>query len=129
MKNPKFYVCLCLCLTLALGSCVRDKFEEGIIENEEAVTAITDLEIPEGFNFSTHKTVNVAITDPADFVKYAVLNNGNNVFSGLVVNQQLQGQISLPTNTTQVTLVRRNSTSLESITVDLNGDQILFNHN
>lgn len=125
---------LYLLLLLSVTSCIEEKFEdyhtEALLNEEEAQLAmITDLEIPSGFDFSTEKVIALSIHDKEDYVKYDVLNEGNQVFTGIVITNKLEGNFALPTQATQVSLIRRSPTTVETIMVQLSDENLNFVYN
>ena len=68
-----------LLAALLLTSCVKDKFDDGIlpdgeIEEEVPVTelSLTELQIPDGFEFKTAEQVTVTFNDPSPNALYTV---------------------------------------------------------
>ncbi|MDT0608099.1 LruC domain-containing protein [Croceitalea rosinachiae] len=85
-------------LLLSIQSCVKDELtetvspdEENLVEEEEesSITDITNLQIPEGFEFETSETVAVTITDNspnAIYTVYAYNNTQYNIEEVDIVN-------------------------------------------
>jgi len=82
MKTTQIFSLVILTLFLfSLHSCVKEKFEDEIapetkIEEEEEIPiediSLTELQIPDGFEFSTSEVVNIFINDSSTDVKYDV---------------------------------------------------------
>lgn len=98
-----FSLVILVFLLLPMNSCVKDKFEDEIApeietEEEEEETpvgdiSLTELKIPEGFEFSTSEVVSIFITDTSTDVKYDVYAYSDQVLAGdevAIVNDEGQ---------------------------------------
>ncbi|WP_406684973.1 LruC domain-containing protein [Seonamhaeicola sp. MEBiC1930] len=91
--NRTIFNAISLCLTLCILSCdVTQEIENFEVEVDER--EIENLNIPEGFNFSTHKEVQVSISDTKDFVKYEVYAySDEKYFAGMETYENEEGVV------------------------------------
>ena len=121
------------CLLLATG-CIKDELDpttdSGIngTSDPDQVTAMANLNIPDGFEFSTERKVSLEISDPENGVRYTLMLNGKEVYNGLVVNGKINGSISLPYSEDEVTLLRRTAIGMQELTKVVSNDQIIHNN-
>jgi LruC domain-containing protein len=155
---------LALLPTFFLTSCVKDKFDDGILpdsENEEEPAtelSLTELQIPEGFEFNTSKKINITINDASQSAVYTVyayndtrlsvqddeyLNDeGQNepmttfesdafnqiIFSGKVVSGTLESTIILPSYYSKIYLRRKEGKVHSSAVVDIINGMANYTH-
>ncbi|MEO0505024.1 MAG: LruC domain-containing protein [Bacteroidota bacterium] len=160
---------MALLLMASITSCVKDSFDETVIdpdgeENPETPTPIeeleiTQLQIPEDFEFATDKTVNLTINDNASNVKYdvyayqesrltsnqitylneeeeevteteiAVDNLNHLIFSGAPSSGGIQHSFVVPNYFEKLYIRRKEGFVYSSAVVDINDGNIIYTHN
>lgn len=147
---------LSILLVLTVLSCVKDKFNEGLSPEEEAETEpessgleLTDLQIPDDFEFKTSESATITINDNSTNAIYSVyaynstqydleeidITNDNGepdtvtifetdelnqiLFKGKPVNGILQHTIKKPTYYSQVYIRRKEGNTFTSEIVDI----------
>ncbi len=155
---------MALCL-LVLNSCVKDKFEEGLSpdsETEDEVSTdeieLTQLQIPDGFEFKTSEKVSVTINDNTPGAIYTVyayneapfsvqevtaINDDGEIetvstfesdeynqvlFTGAVTNGSLRNTITVPSYYNKLYLRRNHGGTFSSEIVDIAGGNVIYTH-
>ncbi len=134
MKTRILNLCLLAMLLLSV-SCVKDSFEPNVPEigeenpiEEEPVTAMSDLEIPSGFDFSTAVAVDLQITDGQNGVRYTVQLLQGTVYNGVVLNNAINTTLNISAAETEIVLIRNTGTNIEEILVPVTGTTLTYNH-
>lgn len=153
--SPKLItICIILCL---LFSCdVTKELDDFINENPESGNEIDNLEIPYGFDFSTHQEVDVLINDNQEDVKYdvyaysdekhflrietyvdeegvtlidSVFNSGileQRLFSGVTTNGLLSQKITIPAFYNKLYLRRQKDLKYSSKIVNIVNSKVSY---
>lgn len=151
-------------LLLSIQSCVKEKFNDGLSPEEEAETEqessgeeLTDLQIPEDFDFTTSETTTITINDNtsnAIYTVYAYNDSQYNLtqidvtndegepstetifdtdelnqvlFTGRPVNGTLQYTLKTPSYYSQIYVRRKEGSSFTSEIVDIQNGAANYN--
>jgi LruC domain-containing protein len=144
MKATNFNYVKAFILLISIISCESYDTNEELADNTVSVEKI--LDIPDGFDFSTHKKVTIIINDPEkkivyDVYKYSRENNDElendellientiykHIISGITNNGNLKHTVNIPNNNETICIRRKSSEGYEFsiIPVDTN---INFTH-
>jgi len=126
MKLNRTIPSIFLIMLLILTSCVKEELNEIVIKPE--VDNIEELDIPNNFDFSTHKELDISISDTASFARYSIQLEGENLFTGFIVDNKLEAAIRVATTTEELTLLRSFDFAEETFTVSISESTLVFDH-
>ncbi len=137
MKTFNLYLLLAF-LTI-VSSCAPDADLENLQSENNTVTSIEKLSIPDNFNFETERAVTLSISDATPFVKYEVFayaeNNSseadnitealnNLLYSGKPSNGEINQSFSLSSIYTKVYVLRKDGLEYTSKIIPIINNQI-----
>ncbi|WP_350287684.1 LruC domain-containing protein [uncultured Croceitalea sp.] len=145
-------------------SCVKDKFDDGVAPEQESETEsegvkeLTSLQIPSGFEFSTHDNIVITINDSGTNIKYDVyayndteylgetvefINDEEEtetavdyrsdvlnhiLFSGTPVNGQLTHELAVPSYYEKLYVRRKEGLRYTSVILDIENNAVSYSH-
>jgi LruC domain-containing protein len=158
MKATNRKSVMSLILLIICISCEKYENSEEVIEKKTEAVIEYALDIPEGFNFSTHNKINVNIKDSKSNIKYDVFQYSEEliysgedtsenllgemitesvykndimdklIFSGTPTNGELQLSVNIPTFCDKLYVRRKDNLEYKAFIVDLVDNKLNFNY-
>jgi LruC domain-containing protein len=149
MKNQIFY-CSILFIFITILSCEEYSDTENINNDADSNAPEKILDIPDGFDFSTHQRVNLTINDPEEKIKYDVYNYSrisnddeveleydeilidNTIYkyiiSGITKNGKISHTINLSKSSESICIRRKSNEGYEFTIIETNQNEIVYNY-
>jgi len=119
-------------MLLFIMSCVKDEIDEFTPNQEEQpnpnVSDIRELKIPDQFDFSTHKELDISVSDTTSHARYSIKSNDETIFTGFIVENELAAKIKVAIDTEELTLMRNANFKQETFAVSISGTQLFFEY-
>jgi len=127
MKSVRILPYVFSMMLFIMTSCVKEELDEINVELE--VGNIEKLEIPPQFDFSTHKEIEISISDTTSHARYSLQANSENLFTGFIVKNKLVAKIRVASETDELTLLRSAEFKEETFTVSVSEATLIFEYN
>jgi hypothetical protein len=144
-----FYFFKIFVLAIIIIGCENHDINEEVVENSASIENI--LDIPDGFDFSTHKRINLTINDTEEKIKYDIYIHSrlsysdeetdldfneilfeNNVYkhiiSGTTNDLKINHSVNLPKDKKSICIRRKSNNGYEFSIIEINQNNIIYNY-